>query len=85
VFVCEGLVGESVVAVCEFDELDCDFGGGCYGCLYLVWGPNYACDIRAKFGLTLARSLYACAGNKPLWGCLFGRCVILVWPALVSV
>ena len=41
-FVCEGLVRESIVVVCEFNELDCDFGGGCYGWLCLAW---YACDI----------------------------------------
>jgi hypothetical protein len=29
-FVREGLVGEYVVTICEFDELDCDFGGGCF-------------------------------------------------------
>ena len=42
VFVCEGLVGESIMTICEFNELKYEFGGRCYGCLYLIWGPNYA-------------------------------------------
>ena len=25
---CEGLIGEYVMAVCEFNELDCEFRGG---------------------------------------------------------
>ena len=41
-FVREGLFRESIVAICEFDELDCVFGGGGYRCLCLVWGSDYA-------------------------------------------
>ena len=26
-FMCEGLVGESIVAICEFNELDCQMFG----------------------------------------------------------
>ena len=46
-FVCEGLVGEFVMAICDFDELNCEFGGGCYRCLSLVWGTYNAHDLRS--------------------------------------
>ena len=42
VLVHEGLFGESVMAVCEFNELDRVCGGGCHRCLCLVWGSDYA-------------------------------------------
>ena len=39
---CESLIGESVMAVCEFNVLDCKCRRGCYWCLCLVRGSSYA-------------------------------------------
>ena len=39
-FMCEGLIGESVVAVCELDELSCECGGRCHWGLCVVWGSK---------------------------------------------
>jgi hypothetical protein len=51
VFVCGGLVSEFVMAVCEFNELncECEFGGKCYRCL--CWFG--ALIMHKKSGLSL--------------------------------
>ena len=42
VFMYEGLLGESIMVICEFNELYRVMRGGGYGCLCLVWCFNYA-------------------------------------------
>ena len=61
VHVHEGLFGESVVTIYEFDELDYACGGGCHRCLCLIWSSDYAQDVWSKSGMTSTWSLWGCA------------------------
>ena len=47
-FLCEGLIGEYVMAVCAFYELDCKCMRGWYWCLYLVLGLVH---LRSQSGI----------------------------------
>ena len=51
---CESMVGEPVMAICEVNELNCEYRGGCDWCLCLVRGSYYAKDVMPQFSLALA-------------------------------
>jgi hypothetical protein len=78
VFMCEGLVGEYVVTICEFNELNCECGEGDIGVCVKFGAPIMHRISGLNFGLALACCLCACAFKEPLRNCLFGWCVIKV-------
>jgi hypothetical protein len=53
VFIFNGLVKEFIMEICQFYELNCVWGEG-YWFLVLVWGSNYALDVKSRFYLALA-------------------------------